>query len=309
MTCSLLLGIVATWLVSWACSIVLETDRWDSILMKEPLPDDDYDSWGVGMSTRPGLTVWFASRRGRRDLLAIDAPQWAGVSLGDGIALLERGCLSKTVEATGWPCLSMYCVRIKWRGTDPDSVIGGIDYSPRANRVYPFPYDPMLPLTPLWSGFAINTLVYGGFFWLSVTGIVAMRVGYRFRQRLCRKCAYDVRGLAHVCPECGLPIPASASWSERLGGEVAALLLTGWRIMRSNLLLLLIRKRRSEGISRILGRVIIVAALLVGLYFLAQNLLDSSIRRSDESRRELWRQHQQKVAEQSDTEERPQGED
>ena len=58
----------------------------------------------------------------------------------------------------------------------------------------------VLPLRPIWRGFAANTVFYTLLLWLL---LVARRQWWRIRGR-CPKCAYDLRGNPHSgCPECG----------------------------------------------------------------------------------------------------------
>jgi hypothetical protein len=66
-----------------------------------------------------------------------------------------------------------------------------------------------LPLLPVWSGFTLNTLLYGGAL-LAVmhTGHLAVREARR-RSGRCRGCGYLARGLDR-CPECGHPVSARA---------------------------------------------------------------------------------------------------
>ena len=66
----------------------------------------------------------------------------------------------------------------------------------------------LLPLRPMWPGFAINTVFYAVGLWGLFTAPFALRRRRRIRRGLCPKCAYDLRGVesAHVCPECGVPV-------------------------------------------------------------------------------------------------------
>jgi len=62
-----------------------------------------------------------------------------------------------------------------------------------------------LPLRPMWPGWALGTVLYGGLAWL---WFVAPRVWLRAQRRrrgLCEGCGYELAGLApgSVCPECG----------------------------------------------------------------------------------------------------------
>jgi hypothetical protein len=62
-----------------------------------------------------------------------------------------------------------------------------------------------LPLYPVWHGLVLNTLLFAGLLWLTLTGLPSARRALRIRRGRCPKCAYDLRGLApgSPCPECG----------------------------------------------------------------------------------------------------------
>ena len=70
------------------------------------------------------------------------------------------------------------------------------------------PYVRVLPLLPIWPGFAINTLLYAaatilvaGLWWL-------VRRAFRNMRGRCLSCGYDLRrNLASGCPECGWKRP------------------------------------------------------------------------------------------------------
>jgi len=63
-----------------------------------------------------------------------------------------------------------------------------------------------LPLTPLWPGFAINTLFYAGVLWMLFVGPFALRRMIRRRRGRCAHCAYPI-GQSPVCTECGAELP------------------------------------------------------------------------------------------------------
>ncbi len=75
------------------------------------------------------------------------------------------------------------------------------------------PYVRVLPLLPVWPGFAINTLVYAvgailvaGLWWL------ARRALRKFRGR-CLSCGYDLRrDYSTGCPECAWKRPLQTAW-------------------------------------------------------------------------------------------------
>ncbi len=66
-----------------------------------------------------------------------------------------------------------------------------------------------LPLTPLWPGFAINTLLYAPILWLLflTPGLLRRwRRIRRIRRGQCPACAYPI-GTSPVCTECGHELP------------------------------------------------------------------------------------------------------
>ena len=58
----------------------------------------------------------------------------------------------------------------------------------------------------IWSGFAVNTILYAGILWLLIGGPFMrrrlVRMKLRVRRGLCPACAYPV-GESGVCSECG----------------------------------------------------------------------------------------------------------
>ena len=105
---------------------------------------------------------------------------------------------------TGWPMKAMTCA-VHWREqVQNDDIIyrvaGGLqlprdkDFEPRA-----------LPLTPLWPGFAANTVLYSTLWFAMFWCARASRTFHRARQNRCIHCGYLRIGLAAEakCPECG----------------------------------------------------------------------------------------------------------
>jgi hypothetical protein len=62
-----------------------------------------------------------------------------------------------------------------------------------------------LPIVPIWSGLAIDTLFYGTIAWGLLFLPGTLRRSRRRRGGRCLKCGYDRAGLASeaACPECG----------------------------------------------------------------------------------------------------------
>ena len=64
----------------------------------------------------------------------------------------------------------------------------------------------MIPLRPMWTGFAINTFFYAVFAWGIYIVISSIRKKLRRVPGLCTICNYDLTHADHkVCPECGTP--------------------------------------------------------------------------------------------------------
>src|SRR5262249_19045849 len=90
---------------------------------------------------------------------------------------------------------------------DPNTLetIGAVRLAPTLGQ-YPFPpeHPRALPIWPVPSGFAINTVFYAVVLWglWLVPGFVRRRI--RVRRGRCAKCGYDLRAsTTGVCPECG----------------------------------------------------------------------------------------------------------
>ena len=103
----------------------------------------------------------------------------------------------------GWPNRSLSCEIIsnnsKWT---TNASHGGLSVASQGNFS-----DHILPLRPIWPGFAINTILYAAMLWLLTLGPFAARRMIRRKRGLCIKCGYDLRGVEHEkCPECGVGV-------------------------------------------------------------------------------------------------------
>ena len=136
-------------------------------------------------------------------------PYWCDldVPLPDG-----RGYEFRVVEARGFPMLSL------WSETYGDyeltsgevikrSAQGGIElrlWSWYCSTYFDYRIPRVLPLRPIWPGFASNTIFYAAVLWLPIRGPFVLRRHLRRRRGRCLKCGYDLRGdLPGGCPECG----------------------------------------------------------------------------------------------------------
>jgi hypothetical protein len=132
------------------------------------------------------------------------------------------------IEMRGWPLRSLcwrYCVSSS--GRSAPMAVHGIDLggevqqlslqSAHGNRwsVWrPGVGTKVLPLHPLWPGFAVNTVFYAAVLWVMFAGPGWIRRRGRIRRGLCPACAYPV-GTSQVCTECGKPVP-----TEKIGKAI-----------------------------------------------------------------------------------------
>ncbi len=65
----------------------------------------------------------------------------------------------------------------------------------------------LIPLRPIWPGFAVNTIFNAAILWLLIPGPFVLRRLLRLKRGLCLKCAYPM-GESSVCTECGCELRA-----------------------------------------------------------------------------------------------------
>lgn len=64
-----------------------------------------------------------------------------------------------------------------------------------------------IPITPLWPGYILNTLFWGGLFFAIEFAARFLHHRRRTRAGDCHHCGYTLAGLSK-CPECGTPVPS-----------------------------------------------------------------------------------------------------
>ena len=123
-------------------------------------------------------------------------------------------------EATGWPLLAMiahyergpYIQNVSGGYSSPILAPNGLvisDSTEKEGRI--------LPLHPIWPGFAINSIFYSAILRLLFLSPFTVRRIIRRNRGLCIKCGYDLRGNkggsgGDVSPECGIAVsPATAA--------------------------------------------------------------------------------------------------
>ncbi|MCH8316684.1 MAG: hypothetical protein IIA64_11990 [Planctomycetes bacterium] len=217
----LLLGAIINVAVAWG---ILAATAWFHFI---DYPEQQMGAWPPD---RPEWEVELLSYAGHASLVSDDyvngytdyqlyrpirawLPSWA-LCRSETPAVVNPPHSGALVEhATGWPLLALHS-RYRWTiGTNPrwmdrvDLIGPGIVVSTsRQYRVAGLPF--VLPLRPIWLGFAINTIFYAALLWLLTLGPFTARRMIRRKRGRCLKCGYDLRGADHeACPECGVSLP------------------------------------------------------------------------------------------------------
>lgn len=153
-----------------------------------PWPEPVPESWPVRATTEFNRSSAVLSER-----------IWIGFFRG-------RSC-GVTRLRSGWPCYALRCQIWHWDGPEL-AVAGRLNLMPtpawRAPQIVPRAgaSEGWLSLAPIWRGFVVNTTFYGAAVWLTGVGVVAARRRFRLRRGLCPLCAYNLSGIASMCPEC-----------------------------------------------------------------------------------------------------------
>ncbi len=208
----LLAGAVVNVGVAWGCAILIrlmEAGRGPlprvEASLRERGPDGSWHFWSIERSKDRSVLLYHSfwdariedingygvSTELRPDELA---PSWAGLRTPP-----DTDYESRWVHAFGWPVVSM------WR--DYGLVGGGYrNELLHGLRVSFLPSDRGLPravpLRPIWTGFAVDTLFYATILWLLIPGPFVLCRFVRLKRGLCVKCAYPM-GESAVCTECG----------------------------------------------------------------------------------------------------------
>lgn len=132
-------------------------------------------------------------------------PGW----FGEPTAEQAQRNLTYVEQATGLPFLAMYGADVIREGSTPirESIwsirlpwLMEVDWWGHIHRI--------LPLKPIWSGFALNTIfwavVIASAHWAWACAVTQPRIRRRYSQRRCvvRRCGFPLAG-APRCPECG----------------------------------------------------------------------------------------------------------
>jgi hypothetical protein len=187
--------------VAWGCAMKSELLQLNYRFAKI---DPEYDL--------PQLTSWASS-------LGFDWPKRnaLGTEIVTGAVALGTGVVTRKFHpypyalwgvsdlSAGLPMLSMTAHVIRRYGDAEWQIVGGKALRPAELQLEAR----LIPLRPLWPGFAINTLFYAGVLWMLFCGPFALRRMIRRRRGQCPACAYPIgwgAGQSPVCTECGAAV-------------------------------------------------------------------------------------------------------
>ncbi len=200
----LLLGAVMNVAVAWGCAVWVDVGAVPPV---RGLSSSEPPRFNFSLRARLGASR-FAHRVHEEWIVFVDGyrleprpevvPSWMLNPPGAG--------KTHTIEdVRGLPALAMHCtVRKSYVGR---SVPGGGIRLARKPFVMLVEGCRMLPLRPIWPGFAVNTIFYAAILWPLILGPFALRRFLRLRRGLCPKCAYPM-GESAVCSECGVELPS-----------------------------------------------------------------------------------------------------
>ena len=197
----LFLGAIVNVAVAWGITARLSQFDVDVMLMGMVDLDDirAFDWWAhhapAGFDHEPTDGA-LASRLGASWAMA---SVWPGDHSSPPLQFLIR-------LRTGWPARSMEGAC--WSDAEHDCIYdGGMEFGDHMSA-----NAGLLPLRPIWPGFAINMIFYATIVWLVTLGPFTVRRFIRRKRGRCIKCGYDLRGTSGgasggggggVCPECG----------------------------------------------------------------------------------------------------------
>jgi hypothetical protein len=212
----LLLGVVVNVAVAWGCVFI--APRLSSVTKPNERQTTDLQSqhhvgWGI-MTRQSALTAGFGA---------------GGAAFTEGDALLRSfGYEELKIGAhcwirresfiiystlAGWPAKSVSNSLL--RNSHAESTNAGQmqfsnDYFNRAVGTLTPTIGVRVPTSPLWLGFAINTIFYAALLWVLFFVPGKIRRLVRIRRGCCPACGYRIaEGVGPVCSECGAKLPKS----------------------------------------------------------------------------------------------------
>ena len=203
----LLAGAVVNVAMAWGCATWVDVSRdYQAAERSYSQPASDQTWTTEELSVVGAMRICF-TRRIRHgvpttSVATIDVPNWSRLAVPSD-ALQEHGHEEIVVDARGWPWLSM-CSRVDFTTTTAllKVMSSSLWLEPSPRGKVPYLSMRVLPLRPIWPGFAVNTAFYAAILWLLIPGPFVLRRFIRLKRVLCPACAYP-RGESGVCSECG----------------------------------------------------------------------------------------------------------
>lgn len=205
----LLLGAASTVAVAWMCAFFAVGVPLEQVLFKstDP-PDSPFHLCDGGYERYAGVErVWlqrqtvFEGPFWRREEASGRLPRWSAECRPRGVDDQTR----RLMEASGWPAASMRGGFDLQVGLDNYLEIADV----HAAVVLPWRIGwgsvadaPLLPLRPIWTGFAIDAIFFAMAGWLALAMPRAYRRRSRRQRGCCPKCGRRVNA-AGTCAECG----------------------------------------------------------------------------------------------------------
>ena len=197
----LLLGAILNVVVAWGCVAMTRIKRIHTFQLLQggtetgfEVNQDDAISlvFPEGLSRVDGFTGFESRRIGFSHL-------FVRVSWHEQEGAYKFRRISGAAWRGGWPLFGLICWKYHFEN-DESFDCGCITLTSSGEP------HAILPVRPLWPGFAINTIFYAAILWMVffIPGMVKRTL--RRRRGLCSACAYDLRGRganSQICPECG----------------------------------------------------------------------------------------------------------
>ena len=215
----LLLGAVINVAVAWGCATTVSLVGEPDNVAIGTLHSERWSVWSVIVFSKVGSELCYSTldNTGHLNSDAGDpgalVPEWFPEHQAWTTQSAAHGLVG---EARGWPCRAL---RALWEvdlrdGANTQQVVSGIDLISLPWRTPVGTTLPrILPLRPIWPGFAINTIFYAALLWglwlVFCVGPGFVRRRIRRGRGQCLHCGYDLRGqppeagASGKCPECG----------------------------------------------------------------------------------------------------------
>jgi hypothetical protein len=220
----LLLGVITTIVLAWTCAALINPSTRVADFEHAPRADGGDDIFVIQQGF--GHT---RINRAQGDMLVLDE-----TTGGIRAARWKAGGDASSETLAGWPLRALRCsnpgqitivsgntaMQSSLMTSPPSSTVqGGWEISPFTGGIMGSGCWRAIPLRPLWTGLALDVVIFTALWLTLFMGFAALRRRRRAERGCCPGCGYDLRstGIAHErCPESG-----AASVSARDAARVA----------------------------------------------------------------------------------------